>query len=79
MADNKKDDYVVMSIRLPKEIHQELKIIAAQETRTISQQILHFIRLGMKGIKTYTEDQRRKVEPESSRAEGRANDMGAEK
>ena len=39
---NKKD--VVISMRMPSEIHQAIKARAAEESRTIAGQILHYLK-----------------------------------
>jgi len=39
---------VTISLRIPEEIHADLKRVADQEDRTITAQILRFIRAGLK-------------------------------
>jgi len=42
-----KDGDKILSVRLPIQIYQKLKEISEQETRTLNQQILHFVKLGL--------------------------------
>lgn len=42
---NKKD--VIVSMRMPSEIHQAIKARAVEESRTIAGQILHYLKQAM--------------------------------
>ena len=46
MKETKSGDKI-LSIRLPIQIYKKLKEISEQETRTLNQQILHFVKLGL--------------------------------
>jgi len=46
MKETKNGDKI-LSVRLPIQIYQKLKEISEQETRTLNQQILHFVKLGL--------------------------------
>ena len=58
MKETKNGDKI-LSVRLPIQIYEKLKEISEQETRTLNQQILHFVKLGlndMEGKIKNTED-----------------------
>ena len=40
----KKSDSVSISIRLPRYLHEQLTLMAKIETRSISQQVVHFLK-----------------------------------
>jgi len=50
MKETKNGDKI-LSVRLPLQIYQKLKEISEQETRTLNQQILHFVKLGLRDLK----------------------------
>ncbi len=45
--DNKK---IPLTIRIPVEIHKELSEIANAKTRSINEQVLHFVKMALKDI-----------------------------
>ena len=47
MPNNKK---IPLTIRIPEEIHKELSEIAITKTRSINEQVLHFVKLALKDI-----------------------------
>jgi len=49
MKETKNGDKI-LSVRLPVPIYQKLKEISEQETRSLNQQILHFVKLGLRHL-----------------------------
>ena len=70
-----KNETVVIKIRFPKYLHDWIKKKAREEMRSLTQQIAFYI------DKAFQEErslERKRASPDT-RADGRANDMGAER
>ena len=44
-----KSDVVIVSIRFPRQIHEKLVAQAEKDTRSLSQQVVHYVRQALEG------------------------------
>ena len=64
---------ISVTVRFPPEIHEELSKISSTETRSINQQILHFVKHGLRAIKHCSVIEE-KLKKETAISEGEARE-----